>query len=134
MRMPRATALPRTHATGHHSARPSKWAWPCTCHGPPLAERGVARGVQKDAAQVMNLQLRKTLWGFWLWMWNGWVNSTELRLAGFAMDAVVPLVAAATPVARRTRGSSGAPERPSTVGRRFCLPADVENQILALCW
>ena len=62
------------------------------------------------------------------------VNSTELRIAGFAMDPVIPLAAAATPVARRTRGSSGAPERPSTAGRRFCLPADVENQILALCW
>jgi hypothetical protein len=61
------------------------------------------------------------------------VNSTELRLAGFAMDPVIPL-AAATPVAQRTRGSSAAPERPSTAGRRFVLPADIENQILALCW
>ena len=46
---------------------------------------GAARDVQKNAAQVMNLQLRKTLWGFWLWMWNGWVNSTDLRQRALAI-------------------------------------------------
>lgn len=59
------------------------------------------------------------------------VNSTELRLANFAMDAVNPLPF--TPVSRRTRGAVAAPERPDTRGRRFRLPVEVENQILALC-
>jgi|EP00966_Prymnesium_polylepis_P320957 hypothetical protein len=61
-------------------------------------------------------------------------NSTELRHIHFQMDAVTPLPLGATPVARRTRSASAEPERPSTAGRRFVLPADVENQILALCW
>jgi len=38
------------------------------------------------------------------------------------------------PSRRNTRGAIAAPDRPDTRGRRFILPADVENQILALCW
>lgn len=60
------------------------------------------------------------------------VNSTELRHANFQMDVVNPLPF--SPVSRRTRGASAIPERASTRGRRFRLPADVENFILALCW
>ena len=62
------------------------------------------------------------------------LNSTELRLTGFPMDAVDPLPAAPVPVSGRTRRSQAEAQRPSTAGRRFRLPADVENQILALCW
>jgi hypothetical protein len=59
------------------------------------------------------------------------VNSTELRLHNFQMDALAP-----RPVAprRATRHTRLEPERPDTSGRRFRLPASVENQILALCW
>jgi hypothetical protein len=62
------------------------------------------------------------------------LNSTELRLVSFPMDAVDPLPAAPVPVSARTRRSRAEAERPSTDGRRFRLPADVENQILALNW
>ena len=62
------------------------------------------------------------------------LNSTELRLITFPMDAVDPLPAAPVPVVGRTRRSSADAERPSTEGRHFRLPADVENQILALNW
>ena len=62
------------------------------------------------------------------------LNSTELRLLAFPMDAVDPLPAAPVPISARTRRSSAEAERPSTAGRRFRLPADVENQILALNW
>ena len=62
------------------------------------------------------------------------INSIELRLAGFAMDPVVPLAPLVTPAVTRTRRASGSLEHPSTAGRRFRLPSDVENQILALCW
>ena len=62
------------------------------------------------------------------------LNSTELRHINFPMDAVDPLPTAPVPIASRTRRSSAQAERPSTAGRRFCLPADIENQILALCW
>eukprot|EP00966_Prymnesium_polylepis_P164493 3802812-Prymnesium_polylepis.1 len=64
-------------------------------------------------------------------------NSTELRHVGFQMDTIIEIGGASTgvtPVARRTRHASARPERPSTAGRRFRLPPDVENQILALCW
>ena len=62
------------------------------------------------------------------------VNSTELRDVGFQMDAVDP---PPTPVAvprRRGRSASAQPERSSSAGRRFRVPADVENRHLALCW
>ena len=63
------------------------------------------------------------------------VNSTELRHINFPMDAVDPLPAPPVPVASRwTRRSQAEAERPSTAGRRFRVPASVENQILALCW
>ena len=61
------------------------------------------------------------------------LNSTELRLVDFPMDAVDQLQA---PQGLRvtTRRARSMPERPSTAGRNFRLPADVENQILAMCW
>ena len=62
------------------------------------------------------------------------LNSTELRHIGFPMDAVDPLPSAPVPTSARTRRSSAEAERPSTDGRRFRLPTDVENQILALNW
>ena len=62
------------------------------------------------------------------------LNSTELRLIGFPMDAVHPLPVAPVPLSARTRRARAEAEHPSTVGRRFRLPADVENQILALNW
>jgi hypothetical protein len=55
------------------------------------------------------------------------LNSTELRHINFPMDAVDPLPTAPVPVAARTRRSSAEAERPSTTGRRFRLPADVEG-------
>ena len=63
-------------------------------------------------------------------------NSIELRHVGFQMDTVIEIgeESGATHVSRRTRRASAQPERPSRAGRRFRLPADVENQILALCW
>ena len=61
------------------------------------------------------------------------VNSTELRHVGFQMDAADPLPAAPKRRAATRRASAEA-ERASTTGHRFRLPADVENQILALCW
>lgn len=60
------------------------------------------------------------------------VNSTELRHVNFQMDAVEPL--RFNPISKRTRCALAAPERPDTCGRRYRLPSDVENQILALCW
>ena len=62
------------------------------------------------------------------------VNSTELRHINFPMDAVDPLPTPPVKAVANTRRSKAQAERPSTVGRRFCLPASVENQILALCW
>ena len=62
------------------------------------------------------------------------VNSTELRMVGFQMDPVDPPPTPSAHVSHRTRRASSAPERASTEGRRFRLPADVENQGLALCW
>ena len=62
------------------------------------------------------------------------VNSTELRMVGFQMDAVTPPPRPAAHVAHFTRRARSAPERPDTEGRQFRLPADVENQGLALCW
>jgi hypothetical protein len=61
------------------------------------------------------------------------INSTELRHVGFQMDAITPL-GAGVPVVQRARRARGQAEHPSTAGRRFQVPADVENQILALCW
>ena len=61
------------------------------------------------------------------------INSTELRHVNFPMDAAAPLPPAPAPRKSARRASAQA-ERPSTAGRRFILPADVENQILALCW
>ena len=61
------------------------------------------------------------------------LNSTELRHVNFPMDAAAPLPPAPAPRKSARRASAQA-ERPSTAGRRFILPADVENQILALCW
>ena len=40
----------------------------------------VAKDVQKKAEKAMDLQARRALWEFWLWLWQSWVNSTELRL------------------------------------------------------
>ena len=56
-------------------------------------------------------------------------NSTELRHVCFQMDTVIEIGVASgvTPVAKRTRRASAQPERPSTGGRRFRLPADVEK-------
>ena len=62
------------------------------------------------------------------------VNSTELRMVGFQMESVTPPRCPTAHVAHRTRRARSAPERPETEGRRFRLPADVENQGLALCW
>jgi hypothetical protein len=62
------------------------------------------------------------------------LNSTELRMVGFQMDPVTPPANTVVHIAHRTRKASSAPERASTAGRRFRLPADVENQGLALCW
>ena len=61
-------------------------------------------------------------------------NSTELRMVGFQMDSVDPPVRPTAHVSHRTRGASSAPERASTEGRQFRIPADVENQGLAKCW
>ena len=58
-------------------------------------------------------------------------NSTELRMVGFQMEPVDPPPAPSPHISRRTRSASSAPERASTEGRRFRLPADVENQGLA---
>ena len=61
------------------------------------------------------------------------LNATELRHVDFQMDAAVPLPIA--PTGARTRGRARTEsERVATTGRRYVLPADVENQILALCW
>lgn len=62
------------------------------------------------------------------------VNSTELRMVGFQMDPIDPPPRPTAHVSHRTRGASSAPECASTEGRRFRLPADVENQGLAMCW
>ena len=62
------------------------------------------------------------------------INSTELRHVGFQMDVVDPLPTAPVAPAKATRRARAVAERPSTEGRRFRLPADIENQILALCW
>ena len=61
------------------------------------------------------------------------VNSTELRDVGFQMDAVDP-PPAPVQVVRRTRSASAVPAHTATTGRRFRVPADVENRHLALCW
>lgn len=62
------------------------------------------------------------------------VNSTELRMVGFQMDPVDHLPTPSAHISHRTRRASSAPERASSKGRRFRLPADVENQGLAMCW
>lgn len=62
------------------------------------------------------------------------VNSTELRMVGFQMDPIDPPPTPSAHVSHRTRSAMSAPERASTDGRRFRLPADVENQGLAMCW
>ena len=62
------------------------------------------------------------------------LNSTELRHVGFPMDSVDPLPAPPVRISARRRRSQAEAERPSTAGRRFRVPASVENQILALCW
>ena len=61
------------------------------------------------------------------------VNATELRLSNFAMDPVTPPPVAPRPGVQ-TRRARVAAVLPDTSGRKFRLPADVENQILALCW
>ena len=64
------------------------------------------------------------------------LNATELRHVDFRMDAVEPLPVAPTGStgARTRRRARAEPERVATTGRRFRVTADVENQILALCW
>ena len=62
------------------------------------------------------------------------VNSTELRMVGFQMDPVDQPPTPSAHVSHRPRRASSAPERASSEGRRFRLPADVENQGLAMCW
>ena len=61
-------------------------------------------------------------------------NSTELRMVGFQMDPVDQPSTPSAHISHRTRRASSAPERASSEGRRFRLPADIENQGLAMCW
>lgn len=63
------------------------------------------------------------------------VNSTEIRHIDFQMEPCDPPAAPVVVPLRRGRSAASAtPVQPSVEGRRFCLPSDVENQILALCW
>ena len=62
------------------------------------------------------------------------VNSTELRHIVFQMDSVAPPPASPVPVAVATRRARAVAQHMDTSSRRFRLPPDVENQILALCW
>ena len=87
-----------------------------SCSGEPTPEEIEADGIEQDNDV------------FFL------VNSTEVRMVGFAMDPVDLPPRPAAHKRHRTRGASSAPERAETEGRRFRLPADVENQGLAKCW
>ena len=39
----------------------------------------VARDLQKKANRAMDLQGRRALWEFWLFLWRSWVEATEFR-------------------------------------------------------
>jgi hypothetical protein len=38
-----------------------------------------ARTLQKKSSKAMDLQGRRALWEFWLWLWQSWVKATDLR-------------------------------------------------------
>ena len=62
------------------------------------------------------------------------VNATELRKFNFQMDALDPLPAPRSRLRRACNSAHATPARAETAGRRFRLPAEIENEILALCW
>ena len=62
-------------------------------------------------------------------------NATELRLVGFPMEPLnMPPPLQVQLVSSRTRRARSVAQNPSTSGKTFRLPIDIENQILALCW
>jgi hypothetical protein len=64
------------------------------------------------------------------------VNSTELRMVDFKMDEISPPLRPVVPkrAATRRARAQAQEEEPTTEGRKFRIPAHVENQGLALCW
>ena len=62
-------------------------------------------------------------------------NATELRLVGFPMEPLdMPPPPQVQLVSSRTRRARSVAQNPSTSGKSFRLPVDIENQILAMCW
>ena len=61
------------------------------------------------------------------------LNATELRKINFQMDALHPVPAPRTHFRRSCNSAHATPDRPDAVGRRFRMPAQIENEILALC-